>query len=179
LSSVIETARLRLRPFTPDDEAALFEVFADPYARRFYPQMEDPANVRAWIEWNLRNYDDFGFGLWAMELKTTGAFIGDCGLTYQDVEGEPELEIGYHVLESERRRGFATEAARACLDYGFLNTAADSLCSTVVMANEASQIVAERIHTNKRTFQKRGETVWLFFTPRSSWLSLREREGSA
>jgi len=73
-------------------------VFADPYARRFYPQMADRANVRAWIEWNLRNYAEFGFGLWAMQLKETGQFIGDTGLTYQDVEGRRELEIGYHVM---------------------------------------------------------------------------------
>lgn len=86
-----------------------------------YPQMQDRANVRGWIEWNLRNYEEFGFGLWAMELKETGAFIGDCGLTYQEVEGERELEIGYHVLGTERGRGYATEAARACLNYGFLN----------------------------------------------------------
>ena len=49
--------------------------------------MADPYNVRAWIEWNLGNYDELGFGLWAAELKVSGEFIGDCGVTYQDVEG--------------------------------------------------------------------------------------------
>jgi hypothetical protein len=62
----------------------LFDVFADPYARGFYPEMVDRAKVRAWIEWNLRNYDEFGFGLWAMgELKVDDQFVGDCGPTYR------------------------------------------------------------------------------------------------
>ena len=60
---VPEADRLRLRPYSLDDERALYEVFADPYARTFYPEMADSHNVRAWIEWNLRNYDEFGFGL--------------------------------------------------------------------------------------------------------------------
>src|SRR5215471_1439216 len=84
---VPEADRLRLRPYSLDDERALYEVFADPYARTFYPEMADSKNVRAWIEWNIRNYDELGFGLWAVELKVSGEFIGDCGLTYQDVEG--------------------------------------------------------------------------------------------
>jgi RimJ/RimL family protein N-acetyltransferase len=102
-----------LRAYTTADEAELFDMFADPYARRFYPEMVDRPKVRAWIEWNLHNYDEFGFGLWAMELKVDGQFVGDCGLTYQDVDGRRELEIGYHVVERERGKGYATEAAHA------------------------------------------------------------------
>ena len=110
-----ETERLRFRPFTFADEPALFEVFADPYARAFYPEMSDRSKVQAWIEWNLRNYLEFGFGLWALELKSSGEFIGDCGLTHQEVEGQSELEIGYHILLRERGKGYATEADRAAM----------------------------------------------------------------
>src|SRR5690606_10496970 len=78
---ILETDRLRLRRYTLEDEAALFDVFADAGAREFYPQMTDRAKVRAWIEWNLRNYAEFGFGLWAIESKESGQFLGDCGLT--------------------------------------------------------------------------------------------------
>src|SRR5215831_19240949 len=70
MSEVVpEADRLRMRPYSLDDERALYEVFADPYARTFYPEMADSKNVRAWIEWNIRNYDELGFGLWAVELK--------------------------------------------------------------------------------------------------------------
>jgi RimJ/RimL family protein N-acetyltransferase len=164
-----QTERLHLRRFTLDDEAALYEVFADRYARTFYPEMEDPANVRAWIEWNLRNYEELGFGLWALELASSGEFIGDCGLTYQDVEGRPELEIGYHVIERERAKGYATEAARACLDFGFTRTSCESICSIVRPSNAASCRVAARIHTSCREFMKKGRPALLFYTTRPDW----------
>ena len=152
-----QTERLRLRAYTTADEAELFDVFADPYARRFYPEMVDRAKVRAWIEWNLRNYDEFGFGLWAMELKVDDQFVGDCGLTYQDVEGRRELEIGYHVIERERGKGYATEAARACLEFGFTRASCESICSIVRPSNTASCAVAARVHTARRAFMKGGQ----------------------
>jgi RimJ/RimL family protein N-acetyltransferase len=173
LHEVLRTERLRLRAYVAADEADLFDVFADPYARRFYPEMAARANVRAWIEWNLRNYDEFGFGLWAMELKAEGRFIGDCGLTFQDVEGRRELEIGYHVTERERGKGYATEAARVCLDFGFTRTSCDSICSIVRPSNTASCAVAARIHTAQREFMKGGQPALLFHTTRRNWDALR------
>jgi [ribosomal protein S5]-alanine N-acetyltransferase len=170
---VLQTERLRLRVYSASDEAGLFEVFADPYARKFYPEMADRANVGAWIQRNLRNHDEFGFGLWAMELKADGQFIGDCGLTYQDVEGLRELEIGYHVIEHERRKGYATEAARACLDFGFTRTACASICSIVRPSNTASCAVAARIHMARREFAKGGRPAYLFHTTRRDWNALR------
>ena len=170
---ILLTERLRLREYTAADAAELFEVFADPYARTFYPEMTDPAKVRAWIDWNLRNYSEFGFGLWAIELQEGGRFIGDCGLTYQDVEGRSELEIGYHVLESERGKGYATEAARACLDFGFTHTSCESICSIVRPSNTASCVVAARIHSARREFLKRDQPALLFYTLRPDWEARR------
>ncbi|HYO81548.1 MAG TPA: GNAT family N-acetyltransferase [Bryobacteraceae bacterium] len=170
---ILRTGRLRLRAFTSADESPLFEVFADPYARRFYPQMADPARVKAWINWNLRNYDELGFGLWAMELRAGGQLIGDCGLTYQDVDGRKELEIGYHVIERERGKGYATEAARECLDYGFTHTSAVSICSIVKPSNHASCGVAARIHTARRQLLNGDQPALLFYTMRHDWETLR------
>ena len=162
------TERLRLRA-TPADQEALFEVFADPYARRFYPEMADPARIKAWIDWSLGNYKELGFGLWAMELREGGHLIGDCGLTYQDVEGRQELEIGYRVIERERGKGYATEAARECLDFGFTHTSAETICSIVRPLNTASCSVAARIHIARREFRKGGEPALLFYTLRKDW----------
>ena len=177
MGHVLETDRLRLRRLTPADEPDLFEVFADPYARQFYPEMFDLAKVRHWIEWNLRNYQQFGFGLWALELKDSGALIGDCGLTYQDVEGARELEVGYHVLYAERRKGYASEAALACLDFGFEHTSCSSICSIVRPSNAASCAVAARLHTDCREFIKNERPALLFFTKRDDWerRPIRER----
>jgi RimJ/RimL family protein N-acetyltransferase len=133
--------------------------------------MSDPANVRAWIEWNLRNYAEFGFGLWALERKDSGEFIGDCGLACRDVEGRAELEIGYHVLRRERRKGYATEAARACLAFGFRHTCSSSVCSIVSPSNVASRAVATRIHTACRAIIRKGAPALLFYTTRRDWES--------
>ena len=69
---VLTTERLGLRRYVLSDAAALFEVFTDPYAAKFYPAMVNPERVRNWIEWNLRNYEEHGFGLWAVELLGSG-----------------------------------------------------------------------------------------------------------
>ena len=168
-SALPSSVRVRLREYTMADEADLFEVFADPYARMFYPQMADHERVRAWIVWNLRNYDEFGFGLWALELKADCRLIGDCGLTYQDIEGRPELEIGYHVVERERGRGYATEAASACLDFGFTHTSSETVFSIVNPSNVASCAVAARIHVAKREFLNGGAPALAFYTMRRDW----------
>lgn len=174
--AIITTERLRLREYTIGDEAELFDAFADPYARTFYPQMVDRAKVREWIEWSLRNYDEFGFGLWVMERKEDGRFLGDCGLTFQSVEDRQELEIGYHVTERERRKGYATEAARACLDFGFLRTPHDRICSIVRPSNSASCAVAARIHNSRREFLKHDMPAFLYSTTRLDWEARRSAQ---
>lgn len=154
----------------------LSEVFADPYALKFYPQMRDEENVRAWIEWNLQNYRDCGFGLWALELKSNGKFIGDAGLTYQTVEGTQMLEIGYHILSEERGQGFATEAASACLRYAFDTLNSETVCSIVDPANIASLSVAKRIHCSRKTIKgSKGESI-LFLTTRADWSKSNDHE---
>ena len=169
MTAVLETARLRMLPLTLADEAALFEVFADADARTVYPDMAAPEKIRGWIEWNLRNYQQFGFGLWAIELKSTGQLIGDCGLTYQQVEGSPELEIGYHVHHSHRRQGYALEAARACLGFGFRHTRCEMICSLVRPWNTASSAVATRLHTDCREILHRDKPLLVFSTARPAW----------
>jgi ribosomal-protein-alanine N-acetyltransferase len=172
-ASILETERLRLRPYVPADESALFDVFSDPDARTFYPGMADRANVRAWIAWNLRNYDAFGFGLWAVELADSGPLIGDCGLTYQNADGATHLEIGYHIVARERRKGYASEAALACLDLGFTQTSCEQLCSLVNPLNHASCAVAGRLHSDSRPTLFNGKAAIFFFTSRDAWIHRR------
>lgn len=98
-----------------------------------------------------------------------GRFVGDCGLTWQEVEGRDELEIGYHVRVAGRGKGFAAEAAEACLDHGFAVLGAAHVCSIVLPDNTASCAVARRIHAHWRGFDKRGEEALLFDTDRADW----------
>jgi RimJ/RimL family protein N-acetyltransferase len=147
----------------------VYDVFADDYARRFYPQMTKLACIGEWIVWSLRHYARHGFGLWAMELKLSGLLLGDCGLTYQEVEGRPRLELGYHVLHAQRRKGFATEAAIACRNYAFDQLCAPDLCSIVDPQNDASRVVAGRVHASCRTFLKGDQPMLLYSSTREEY----------
>ena len=77
---VIKTENLLLREFTHEDFPALFEILSDPETMRHYPKPFDENRTKDWIEWNLQNYEEYGFGLWAVVLRETDEFIGDCGL---------------------------------------------------------------------------------------------------
>jgi len=141
---VLETERLRLRHFEPGDVAALEAVLGDPIAMRWYPAPFDHDGVTAWIERNLNHYQREGHGLWAMVLKASGELIGDCGCVMQEVEGRQELEIGYHVRRDQWGNGYATEAARACMDYAFNKLGAGRVISMIRPENINSRRVAEK-----------------------------------
>lgn len=96
-----------------------------------------------WIRWNIRNYDQHGFGLWIVETHR-GDFVGDCGLTVQEVEGEWVVEAGWHVRSSLRRQGYAAEAATAVLAAA-RDADIDHVVAIVRPENVASQGVARSI----------------------------------
>lgn len=147
---ILETPRLILREFRPDDVDALALTLSDAETMRFYPSPFDRAGVEDWIFHNRVRYRRDGHGLWAMILKSSGELIGDCGLTFQDAGGTNEIEIGYHVRRDLWGRGLATEVARACRDYGFAHMPVERLISLIRPENMASRRVAE----------KNGMAVW-------------------
>ena len=135
---MIETERLLLRPYTLSDFDSLYEIMSDPETMQHYPAPFDEEKTRNWITWNLDNYEKYGFGLWAVVLKETGEFIGDCGITLQNIDGEILPEIGYHIHKKYWRRGFAKEAARAVRNWGFRNTQYDIFYSYMKYTNIGS-----------------------------------------
>ncbi len=162
-----ETARLILREMQPGDSAEILAVFADDYARRFYPEMTTESAAGEWIARNLDRYQRDGFGLWAIIDKASGALIGDCGPTWQDAGAMRVLEIGYHVAPQWRGRGYALEAARAAMAFGFANTDEPLIGSIVATDNTASASVARRLHQEVRTYvNSRGLDRFLFFSRR-------------
>ena len=97
-----------------------------------------------WIERNLRWYENDEYGLLAVVLKSNGAVIGDCGLSWQLADGEPALELGYHLRRDHWGHGYATEATRACMDYAFRHLAVEKLVTLISAENKPSRRVAER-----------------------------------
>lgn len=142
--SVIATARLLLREFTFDDVPALEAVIGDPVAMQWYTAPFDRKGVEAWIKRNLDRYQHEGHGLWAMVLKSSGEMIGDCGCVLQEVEGKEEVEIAYHVRRDLWGNGYATEAARACMEYAFHRLGVTRVVSMIRPGNLNSRRVAEK-----------------------------------
>jgi RimJ/RimL family protein N-acetyltransferase len=147
---ILDTPRLVLREFSLNDADGLGNILSDLETMRFYPAPLNRFEVDEWIARNRRRYARDGHGLWAMVLRTTGELIGDCGLVVQEVDGAAEIEIGYHVRRDHWGQGLATEAARACRDFGFAHLPVERLISLIHPANVASRRVAE----------KNGMTVW-------------------
>ena len=141
---ILETARLRLRQFRPEDVDALQLVLGDPIAMKYYPAPYDRQGVAEWIDRNIRRYEEDGCGLWAMVLKSSEEMIGDCGCVYQHVDGSRQLEIGYHVRRDLWSQGYATEAACACMEYAFERLGAHKVISLIKAENVSSRRVAEK-----------------------------------
>jgi [ribosomal protein S5]-alanine N-acetyltransferase len=142
---ILETPRIILREFSPDDIDALFVVLSDAETMRFYPLPYDRTGVEAWITRNLNRCAKDGHGLWALILKETGELIGDCGLTIQEVDGTNQVEIGYHLRRDHWGKGLATEAACACRDFAFARLSVNHVISLIRPENAPSRRVAERV----------------------------------
>src|ERR1700733_5431876 len=141
---VIQTARLTLRPLTLADVDAIFAIIGDPIAMQHYPRTFTREDAVEWVERNQKRYENDGFGILAMALKGTIELIGDCGIVRQTVGEEPMLEVGYHLRRDQWGHGYATEAARACMDYAFGELGAAKVVSLIRPENTPSRRVAER-----------------------------------
>ncbi|AWB88499.1 GNAT family N-acetyltransferase [Salinibacterium hongtaonis] len=139
-----DTARLRFRPMTPRDLELMYGLLGDAEVMRFYAAPKSRDGAAEWIAWNQKNYAEHGFGLWIVETLA-GDFVGDCGLTWQKVNGIATLEVGYHVATALQGQGLATEAAAACRDFAREHCDVRELVAIIHPENRASERVAEKI----------------------------------
>ena len=169
----IETERLFLREMTEADFDALYTVLGDSDIMEHYPYTFDAARVRNWIIKNQERYRVFGFGLWAVCRKESGAMIGDCGLTMQSINGTILPEIGYHIAKAYQRRGYAKEASRAVLDWTFRNTPFGTAYSYMKKENAASSATARAndMHFLTEFTDAEGETTAVYAITRDEWCS--------
>lgn len=138
------TTRLRFREMTADDLDAMADLLGDPVVMAYYPAPQSRAGSVKWIASNRDRYEQHGHGLWIIETHD-GTFVGDCGITWQSVNDVPVLEIGYHVRRTMQRQGYATEAARACVDVVAREFAPTLLTAIIHPENAASRGVAENL----------------------------------
>jgi RimJ/RimL family protein N-acetyltransferase len=139
---LIETGRLRLRPMEIGDLDELVALHADPEVTEFIRPLDRAAAKerlrRDEVEWSER-----GHGLLAVLDRRDDAFLGRCGLKYWPQFGETEL--GWALRRSAWGRGYATEAARACADWGLSQLDVPYLTAMIAPGNVRSLRVAKRL----------------------------------
>lgn len=140
---------------TPADLDNLASLLGDPLVMKFYPAPKNREEAARWIAWNEGNYETHGFGLWIIETRS-GEFVGDCGLTWQEVNGVQKLEVGYHVRAALHGQGYATEAAAACRDFARENLAVSELVAIIHPDNAASERVACKIGMSRHEDDRGG-----------------------
>lgn len=138
------TSRLRFREMADGDLDLMAGLLGDPAVMTFYPRPKRRDEALGWIRWNQRNYAEHGYGLWIVETDD-GRFVGDCGLTWQPVGGGKVLEVGYHTVPALQGRGYATEAARACVDLALGPVGETHVVAIINPANTPSRRVAEKL----------------------------------
>jgi RimJ/RimL family protein N-acetyltransferase len=138
-------SRLTFREMTDADLDDMAALLGDEEVMRFYPRPMTRSEARDWIARSQRRYRDHGFGLWIINVRDSGEFVGDCGLTLQHVDGVDELEVGYHVRTSMQGRGYATEAAAASRDFARDVLGAGRLIAIINPLNVPSRRVAAKI----------------------------------
>lgn len=117
---ILETDRLWLREFVPDDAEAFFALNSDPEVMRYTGDacLTSVEQARAGLcERPIVDYQKYGFGRLAVVLKNSDTLIGFAGLKYLDDLGE--VDLGYRLMVAYWGRGLATEASRACVGHGF------------------------------------------------------------
>ena len=139
----LRTTRLAFREMTDGDLDAMAGLLGDPRVMIYYKRPKTREEAQRWIGWNKTSYREHGFGLWVLETHD-GRFVGDCGLTMQEVEGHQEVEVGYHVCVERQNQGFATEAATAVRTFA-AEHGVQRLVAIIHPENVPSRRVAEKI----------------------------------
>jgi RimJ/RimL family protein N-acetyltransferase len=140
---VVETARLRLRMFRPEDLDELAALFADPEVMRYVADGKPAGReeTRKALDSIIQHWRRYGFGRWAVEDKTTRKFVGFGGL--RSLFGMPE--VVYHFAPSHWGKGLATELGRASLRYGFETHRFARIVAIAKPENAASIHVMEKL----------------------------------
>jgi ribosomal-protein-alanine N-acetyltransferase len=172
LGVILETERLLLRTWTPEDAPAYFRVTSDPEVMRFIGGGVTDQTLEETGQRLVRlmgHQEKHGFGLWAVIEKSTGELAGTCGLKHLD-DG-PDIEVGYHLGRAFWGKGYATEAARACVRYAFEQLQLAQLLAVVNPANFASQRVLEKCglsYTGMGYYYKAEVKVYVVRAPQAS-----------
>ena len=141
---VLRTERLRLRLLEQRDLKDLGDIYSDPLVMRYYPALRARDRMQEWLDPQLALYAERGYSLYAVERLRDGVFLGVCGHLHQTVDGESLVEVAYLFKSMHWHRGYASEAAIGCREFGFRVLRQPKLISLIRPENGPSRAVAER-----------------------------------
>lgn len=151
---LIETDRLVLRDWRPDDVDVFLAATNTPAVMRWLGGVQPEAALRERIEARMMRWQaERGFTFWIVERKADGALLGFCGLKLADDEGSPVAglhEIGWRLREDAWGQGYAREAAEASLDYAFRIVGAPLVVALTVIGNVGSWRLMEKLGMTRR-----------------------------
>lgn len=154
MGKILETERLILRAWTYADAERMFEICSDAETmlhigdRKPYESIEA---AREFLNWAVPNQLKMGFSRWAVIEKESGEIIGSCGFGFRNMS---EVELGYLFDRKVWGKGFATEAARACLEYGFNKIGFEKILALTDLDHEKSKNVLRKIGFRERGVEK-------------------------
>ena len=150
----IDTPRLTLRGWKLADEAPYIALNGDKQVMEFFPSVATGVETIAQIKRFKDHIDRHGYGFFAVARKDNGQFIGFTGLSHPRFEADftPCVEIGWRLSRENWGLGFATEAAFACLDYGFNFLGIDEIYSFTSVHNLRSENVMKKIGMVKQGY---------------------------
>jgi RimJ/RimL family protein N-acetyltransferase len=148
VSTRIESARLVIRTFQARDAGAWLAMVTDPEVTRFLPPAPRSDRTMELAQRVIGERQamerELGHAMWAVEEKTTGMFVGQCGLRPVDEGAGPEIDLAYHYTRASWNKGYGTEAAIAVLARGLGPAGLDAIIAVVVPENAGSWRVMEK-----------------------------------
>lgn len=145
--TILETERLLLRHFVPEDLPALYALYRDPEMRRHYPDgVRTLEETREELEWFLNGHPRHPeLGLWATIERTSGAFLGRCGLLPWQIDDRFEVELAFMIDKQRWGEGLATEASFGIIDHARHQLGIKRLICLIESGNAASAAVAKKV----------------------------------
>ncbi len=176
LPEILKTERFTMKKLTLSDKDSWMEFIKSQDALKFISFIQSTEQAcENWILRQIERYKDKQGGLYGM--YENDVLIGQCGLLVQDIDGNEELEIGYHVMPKYWKKGYAFEAAYAWKNYAFQNRFNSSIISMIHTGNIASQSVARKNGMNQdyETFYK-DLPVIIFRITYADWLNEQDHD---
>lgn len=143
----LRTERLVLREWRDDDLEPFAALNADPEVMRYFPATQDRASSDTTVQRIRTHFAEHGWGWWAVEVPGVTPFAGFIGLWWipHELPFTPAVEVGWRLAREHWGRGYATEGARAALDFGLHTVGLAEIVSMTTVSNRPSRRVMEKL----------------------------------